>query len=213
MEEQKTKKNKTPMIVMAIAVVLILAGVVLLVTGNNKSFLGSDDKKENKNTEEQEKPVEPTEPEDDPNRGLVPVVLSEEEVIQLILNKKQSEFSDETWSLGAVTIIGHDEKNEKFLVSYEEIGEDGTVVVKQTIVSVLNEEKNVELPGWIEGERDLTVYNFIIGEVVEPTEPVNPDQPVDPVQPVDPTVPVDPTMPVEPTAPVAPVEPTEQVNQ
>ena len=28
-------------------------------------------------------------------------------------------------------------------------------------MSILNGEKSVELPGWIEGERDLTVYNFI----------------------------------------------------
>ena len=41
----------------------------------------------------------------------------------------------------------------------------------------MNNEKNIELPGWIEGERDLTVYNFVYDtttdepvEVEEPTE-------------------------------------------
>ena len=58
-------------------------------------------------------------------------------------------------------MIAHDEEGAKILVSYEEVHEDGSTILKQTIVSILNGEKSVELPGWIEGERDLTVYNFI----------------------------------------------------
>ena len=57
MEEGKeVKKNNTPMLVIAFAVVLILAGVVLIATGNNKSFIAKE-----KNPVPQDEPKDNTE--------------------------------------------------------------------------------------------------------------------------------------------------------
>ena len=190
-EEKAVKKNNKPMLVMAVAVLFILAGVALIVTGNNKSFLAKEEakpKEDNNNSENQEIVEEPP-------RVIIPEGLTNDEVANLISEKKQAEFSEETWTLGSVSIIGHDEKNEKYLVTYEEIQEDGSVVAKLTIVSVLNDVKSVELPGWIEGERDLTVYNFIYEN--GSTEPVEPVEPVEPTEPVVPTEPVENIMPEE----------------
>ena len=156
-EQKKVKKSSAPIYVMIFAVLLIVAGVVLIVTGNNKSFW---EKKEPKKENEQEKQEEKKE--ETPNRGLIPPVVTEEEVLQLINNTKLVEYPEENYGVDFVTLIAHDEENEKILVSYGEFQADASVVVKQTIVSILNGEKSVELPGWIEGERDLTVYNFIM---------------------------------------------------
>ena len=53
-------------------------------------------------------------------------------------NKTYGKIQKRTYKLKA-----HDENNEKYLVTYEEIQEDGTIVYKQTIVSVLNDEKYI----------------------------------------------------------------------
>jgi len=165
-EQKKVKKSSAPIYVMIFAVLLIVAGVVLIVTDNNKSFW---EKKEPKKENEQEKQEE--ENEETPNRGLIPPVVTEEEVLQLINNTKLVEYPEENYGVDFVTLIAHDEENEKILVSYGEFQADASVVVKQTIVSILNGEKSVELPGWIEGERDLTVYNFIMYDEDETFEP------------------------------------------
>ena len=159
-EKNNVKKNNTPIFIMIFAALLIIAGVALILTGNNKSFW-KNKKTDNANKEQQESKGNE---EDIPDRGLTPTVITEKEILQLLIDKKQSEFPEENWGVDYVNIIAHDEEYEKILVSYGEFQEDSSVVVKQTIVSILNGEKDVELPGWIEGERDLTVYNFIMNE-------------------------------------------------
>ena len=176
-EEKEVKKNNKPIILIAVAALLIIAGVALIATGNNKSFLSKKD--EPAPEEKDEKPKE--DDIDDQNRGVLPINITVEEVTELINNKKNAEYSEESWQVGTINIVAHDENNEKYLVTYEEIQEDGTIVNKQTIVSVLNNEKSVELPGWVEGERDLTVYNFIY-------ESVNNDQPVEEPTIEEPTI-------------------------
>ena len=216
-ETKVTKKNNNPLLIIGLAAVLIICGIALIVTGNNKSFLSKDKENDTPAPVDPEPTPEP-DPIDDGQRGIVPHALSDETALQLLVEKKESDFADATWSLGVVKVIGHDEKDEKFLVEYEEYAEDSTISTKQTIISVVNGEQSVELPGWVEGERDITVYNFIMYDEEstdpEPTVPVEQD-PTVPVE-QDPTVPVeqDPTVPVEqdPTAPVeqdstAPVEP------
>lgn len=152
------KKSKTSIYIIVIAILLIVAGVVLIMTGNNKSFI---EKKDTKKPAEEEKKEEEPKDEDIPDRILDPYYIDEEIVLDLIVEKKNNEFPGENWSVQNVNLIGHDEEGEKILVSYDEVHEDSSTVLKQTIVSILNGEKSVELPGWIEGERDLTVYNFI----------------------------------------------------
>lgn len=203
--EENAKKSKKSLLVIVFAIVLIGVGAALIVTGNNKSFLKEDKKESNENKNENKEET----PQDDPQRGIVPVTLTKEDVINLIFQKKNEELSEETWSVGNVEIIAHDENYEKYLVSYEEINEDGTVRILQTIVTVIADEKYVELPGWEEGQRDLTVYNFIYETIETPIEPVDPNQPVEPVDPNQPVEPVDPNQPVEPVDPNQPVEPVD----
>ena len=153
MEEEKvTKKNNMSLLLMAAAAIFILVGVGLILTGNNKSFMGKD---------EPQAPKEetPDNTETEPPRAVVPTVITVEEISQLIDEKRQLEFADENWVAQSIKIVGHDPESEKFLVSYDEVDELGNLTKKQTIVTVLADSKYVELPGWNEGERDLTVYN------------------------------------------------------
>ena len=215
MEEGKeVKKNNKPIILIALAVLFILAGGVLLATGNNKSFLAKDDPQPQEDKKEDNTEIDVNI--DDQNRNIIPISLTEEEVRELINTKKEAEYSEEAWTVDSISIVAHDEKYEKFLVTYGEVQEDETVITKQTIVSVLNNEKNIELPGWIEGERDLTVYNFVYDtttdepvEVEEPTEPTEVEEPIEqPTEPVEVEEPAEqPTETVEVTEPTEPTEP------
>ena len=67
-------------------------------------------------------------------------------------------------------LCAYKDGNTEYTTEYEEYAEDSTISTKQTIISVLNGEKSVELPGWVEGERDITVYNFIMYDE-ESTDP------------------------------------------
>lgn len=157
MEEQKVvKKSSAPIYIIIFAILLIAAGAVLIFTGNNKSFW---DKKEPKE-EEKDKPDDKT-----PNKGLVPTVITDEDALYYIEQHKKAVGKEFAWEAKNAKIIGHDENYEKYLVVFDEVGTDGTVVSKQTIISLLPDEKWVELPGWVEGERDLTVYNFIMNSI------------------------------------------------
>ena len=156
------KKSNTSIIIILLAVVMIATGIILIVTGNNKSFWNEKkDKKTNENKNDEEKI---------PPKGLVPNNVTEEEIAQLLIETKEAEFPNETWTVDYVKIVGHDEENERLLVSYCEVHEDFSMTVKQTIVSILNGDKRAELPGWLEGERDLTVYNFIVDYEILPNE-------------------------------------------
>ena len=199
-ENKVVKKNNNPILIIGLALVLIICGVALIVTGNNKSFLAKD-KEEPAPVEPEPTPEPQPEPIDDGQRGMVPHALSDEAALQLMVEKKEADFSDATWSIGVVKVIGHDETDEKFLVEYEEYAEDSTISTKQTIISVVNGEQTVELPGWVEGERDLTVYNFSMYEdeenaVVDPTVPDEPTEPGEVVDGQNPTDVVEPTEPV-----------------
>lgn len=199
-ENKVVKKNNNPILIIGLALVLIICGVALIVTGNNKSFLAKD-KEEPAPVEPEPTPEPQPEPIDDGQRGMVPHALSDEAALQLMVEKKEADFSDATWSIGVVKVIGHDETDEKFLVEYEEYAEDSTISTKQTIISVVNGEQTVELPGWVEGERDLTVYNFSMYEdeenaVVDPTVPDEPTEPGEVVDGQNPSDVVEPTEPV-----------------
>lgn len=166
-KEKATKKKNSSIIIMLLAVLLIAAGVGLIVTGNNKDFWNGKDK------EEEQVDDQGDEEDDIPDRARVQYGVSEDEIQELLDETKAKDFPEETWVVGSVEIIGHDENNEKLLVSYGEVHEDLTIIFKQTIVTNINDELSVELPGWIEGERDLTVYNFIMD--VEEDEEVEDD--------------------------------------
>lgn len=172
MEEKGTvKKSNAPMLIMLAAVLLIVAGVVLIVTGNNKSFWEKEEPKEGNKEENKQNPNHNIN--EIPSKKIKPGIVTEEELVQLITETKKRDFPGETWEVGEVKLLAHDEEDEKVLISYTEVHEDLTIVTKQTIVTILNEEKMVELPGWAEGERDLTVYNFI--DYTHEDSPVTPD--------------------------------------
>lgn len=174
-KETPKKKNNNAMYLLVAAVLFILVGVGLIATGNNKSFL-SDDKEEKENNE------------DDVNKVNKPVELTEEDVEKILKDQKENEFSTETWSIGVTNIVAKGDNN-SYLVLYEEVSEDGTVTVKQTVIAVENGEGKAELPGWLEGEKDLSSYNFV--NVNSPVEPENPTEPTEPENPTEPTNPVE----------------------
>lgn len=156
--KEAPKKKNNAMYLVAAAVLFILVGVGLIATGNNKSFLNNDEKEKEKQDVV-----------DEPNKGNKPAELTDEDVEKILKDQKEKELSTETWNIGMANIVAKGDNN-SYLVLYEEMLEDGTVTVKQTVVVMENGEGKAELPGWVEGEKDLSAYNFV--NVDEPTTPV-----------------------------------------
>ena len=175
--EQKTvaKKNNTPLIIMAIAVLLILAGVVLIVTGNNNSLIGKKEKAE----KQEEEPAK---------RNVVPVDLTDEEAIEVVIKAKAEKYAEEAWTLGEVHVIARGE-NGTFLILFDKVYETNTETL-QTVITYGTEKWDVDLAGWPEGSKDLSEYNFKY-YTDEPAE-----QPAE--QPAEPPV-EEPTVVIEPT--------------
>lgn len=164
------KRSNTPLYIIIFAILLIVAGVVLIVTGNNKSFL------ENKKTEKQEEKKQEEKDKDKeeiPNKSFKSNFLSDEEALALIKEYSESSTPEITGEIRSVEVVGSDENGEKFLVNYEVVSEDETVITKQTIISSLDGNKWVDWPGWTVGERDLTVYNFSMIEDNDQTEDID----------------------------------------
>lgn len=189
--EQKTvaKKNNTPLIIMAIAVLLILAGVVLIVTGNNNSLIGKKEKAE----KQEEEPAK---------RNVVPVDLTDEEAIEVVIKAKAEKYAEEAWTLGEVHVIARGE-NGTFLILFDKVYETNTETL-QTVITYGTEKWDVDLAGWPEGSKDLSEYNFkyYTDEPVEEPPVEEPaEQPAE--QPAEPPVeepPVEePTIVIEPT--------------
>ncbi|MBR3490421.1 MAG: hypothetical protein IKH36_02905 [Bacilli bacterium] len=184
--EQKTvaKKNNTPLIIMAIAVLLILAGVVLIVTGNNNSLIGKKEK-----AEKQEEPAK---------RNVVPVDLTDEEAIEVVIKAKAEKYAEEAWTLGEVHVIARGE-NGTFLILFDKVYETNTETL-QTVITYGTEKWDVDLTGWPEGSKDLSEYNFKY-YTDEPVEEPPVEEPAE--QPAEPPVeepPVEePTIVIEPT--------------
>ena len=185
--EQKTvaKKNNTPLIIMAIAVLLILAGVVLIVTGNNNSLIGKKEKAE----KQEEEPAK---------RNVVPVDLTDEEAIEVVIKAKAEKYAEEAWTLGEVHVIARGE-NGTFLILFDKVYETNTETL-QTVITYGTEKWDVDLAGWPEGSKDLSEYNFKY-YTDEPVEEPPVEEPAE--QPAEPPVeepPVEePTIVIEPT--------------
>lgn len=181
MEEEKApkKKNKSVLILIA-AIIFIAAGAVLILTGNNKNLLGDDKEKETPNTEEDQK--------DDDTKRSAGKELSNEQALTILVEKYNESFSAETWSIQSViSVVSGD--NNAYLVTYEEVTAEGTTATKQTIITINDGLSTAELPGWLEGERDVSSYNFG-NQTAEPTEtPSEPEQPVE--EPTEPEQPVE----------------------
>ena len=191
--EQKavSKKNNTPLMIIAIAVLLILAGVGLIVTGNNNSLIG---KKEKDNNQEEEQG----------KRSVVPVDLTEEEAVELVLKEKAEKYAEEAWSLGEVHVVARGD-NGTFLILFDKVYETNTETL-QTIITYENNGWVVSLEGWPEGSKDLTEYNFkfYADEPIEEPEPEPVPEPVpepteEPVEEPVETPPEEPTVVIEPT--------------
>ncbi len=198
-EKEPKKNNKATLIIFA-AIVFIVAGAVLILTGNNIKLLNGNDKD---GTEEKDKPT------DDPKRGTNQE-LTVEEAKKILDDKKASDFPDSEWTIDEVVSVLRGDNN-TYLVTYKTTT-DGNTDELQTIIFIENGVSNVELPGWHEGERDLTSYNF--GNAATPDEPGEPpvEEPTEPPveEPAEPPV-EGPTEPAEPSVnePVeSPVEPS-----
>jgi hypothetical protein len=168
MEEEKTaKKINIPVIVMIAAVVLIAAGAIMMVTGNNKNLLGNDKKEE---PPKQEEPKQ-EEPKEEPKRNI-PRELTIEEAKNILDEECNNNHSGEGWYVNSVlSVLTGDNA---YLVTYEEVAPDGVVTTKQTIILINDGTTSVELPGWLENERDVSEYHF--GE--QPVENPEVEQPM-----------------------------------
>ena len=143
---------------MIAAVVLIAAGAILIVTGNNKNLLGNDTKEAPKEEEKKEEPKE-DEPKEDPKRST-PRELTIDEAYQILQEQYAlGNHAEEGWSIQAVLSIEAG-LNNSFFVAYEEIGSDGLPYEKVTIIFLYDGSSSAELPGWFEGERDVSEYHF-----------------------------------------------------
>lgn len=168
-EEKKEKKpllgNKS-IIIIAIAVLLIGAGAVLILTGNSKNLISTDkDKTENKTQDETSKP------EDEPKRAIQKD-LTDDAAFDILEKEKEEKLSDEVWSIGAVEVLAH--SNNNYLVQYEQVETEGFSKQLLTIITIEDGNGIVkQLPGWVEGEVDITSYNFEYYETsTEQTNPV-----------------------------------------
>ena len=162
-EPVQNKKNNTPMLIVVVALLLIGAGVALVMTGNNKALFGNETKKE----EAKQNTDVPTS-QKNPNE-----ILTEEEALRILEADRAANHAEEGWVIGSIKILGKSSKQNANLVQYEEVTGD-IIVVKQTVFSYSEEGWTADLPGWLEGERDLTDYDFIIGVIEEPGK----DEPV-----------------------------------
>lgn len=163
MEEEKVVKkgNNKSLLIIAVAIILIVIGVVLIVTGNNKSFIAND-KKEDKQEQENT---------DNPTRHIVKG-LTNEEAERIIIEKKDTEYAEELWTIGSAVVVAYNDNNE-YLVKYSEIDSEFFARELMTIIQVIDGKSEVEqLPGWVEGEKDLTSYNFVFYEDNTNEEPV-----------------------------------------
>ena len=143
---------------MAVAVLLILVGIGLIVTGNNNSLLGKKDKKENNEEQEQQK------------RSVVPVDLTTEEAVQLLVDEKANKYAEEAWTLGEVRVLARGE-NGTFLVLFDKVYETNTETL-QTVIAYGENGWVVDLTGWPEGSKYLSEYNFKYFDVEPAEEPV-----------------------------------------
>lgn len=201
MEENVTKSSKKPLVVIVLAVFMIGAGVGLILTGNNKSFLGGKEKEDKKDEEVV----------DEPNKGNVGLGLSNEEAKAILENIKNSTLPEETWTLGEVSVEAKG-KDEAYLILYEQISEDGTSTFLETVIIMQDGVGTAELPGWPEGERDLLEYEFVMDDVQDPTEEPT-DEVVEPGENTDEQTEPDGNVEGEPTeTPEQTEEPSENVD-
>ena len=181
-EKKVTKKSNTPMIVIGLAILLIAVGVVLILTGNNKSFLAKD-KEENI-------------PQDEEKKNITPVELRLDTAIELIENEKTN--AGEEWVLGNVEIVARGDDN-NFLVKYDKEYDTNTETV-QTIIRYDGENWVARYPGWPEGSEDLTSFNFVY----------NNEEPVEEPTPTEEPVPTEEPTPTEEPAPTEEPTPVEE---
>ncbi|EMF0050225.1 MucBP domain-containing protein [Enterococcus hirae] len=98
------------------------------------------------------------------------------------------------------------EANQSTEINEKSLEIDGYTVKKDTISTVLDNDKSIKFVYMKDKEED-------VNPPVDPTDPTEPTDPTDPTEPTNPVEPTEPTEPVEPTEPIKPTEPSEEVDK
>ena len=147
---KKIMNNKKLMIIFVAGILFVAAGLVLIATGNNSSFL--------KNDNEEVDPTNPGNNQGDPNGKKEEI--SKSLVMNAIYEEKSLHYSNETWFVGDVAVIAHNDDDSKFLVHFRKVDGDSTDEM-ETILTIEDNDRYVDLPGWAVGSKDLSSYSFI----------------------------------------------------
>lgn len=191
------KKNNTPVMVIAFALVLILAGIGLIVTGNNKSLLGDKKKETDKPSSESE------------SKSNTPVELNDDKAYDLLEQERKDKYAEEAWKLGRVILLARGDNN-TFLILFDKEYDTNTETL-QTIIKYENGAWVIDLNGWPEGSRPLDDYNFKYYNetpVEEPTEEPPVEEPKD--EPIEEPTVEEPKEPTEEPKADEPITPDEQ---
>lgn len=142
MEEKVAKTSNKSKLIIILAILIIGAGVVFMVTG-------SRDQKGNSKKEDE---VNET------NKGTQLFKLSDEEARVILQEMRDYGYPEANWTIKDVKVIAYGNNN-SYLISYTHVeGKESTAL--KTIITVELDASNVlEFPGW-SYERDLTEYEF-----------------------------------------------------
>lgn len=153
------KLSKKTIIIIGVALLLIITGLVLILTGNNKS-IGGKGKKTPDNV-------------DDPTKPVIKV-FTKADVMSLIYQFKAMDTSDGDWYVGDTALLAHNSDNTKYLARYKKVLSDGTTKEYETIVSYGDDGYTIDLPGWDIDSKPLEEFAFIYyKEGEEGYDPIN----------------------------------------
>lgn len=159
----KKLKGKKSIIIICVSLLLIIVGVVLILTGNNFSFI--------KHTPEGYENSDNNKPDD---TKPVIKVYTKSDVMSLLYQYKAVNNIQENWYVGDTALLAHNEDNTKYLVRYKLVLENGSTVEYESVVSNEEGEYKIDYPGWTVDSKDLTEYSFIYYvEGAEGYDPVN----------------------------------------
>ena len=142
-KKEKKKNNLLP--VMAIGIFILLISFLFMSFGGKKSL------------DEENKMPNP----DDPNFGSIKLPFNKNDVLKLIYQTKELQNDVENWTVKDTALIAHTENNSMYLVRYKKITSDGVEEELESIVTIKNEEKVMDLPGWPVGTKTIEDYNFL----------------------------------------------------
>lgn len=159
----KILKSKKSLIIVGVSLLLIIAGAVLILTGNNKSFIQKP--KPGEENPDNNKP--------DDTKPIVKV-FTKADVMSLVYQFKALNNIQENWYVGDSAVLAHNADNSKYLVRYKAVLEDGSTKEYESIVENVEGELKMDVPGWDVDSKPLDEFQFIYyQEGAEDYDPMN----------------------------------------